>query len=263
MRVALVLVIAALVATAALAVVLTRVNTSPGGGAAPSPTSSVEQAAVGSLPASASLPSATEPVPAPQASAKPVVYVVQSGDTLSAIAVEFGVTVEEIVAANDLADPDVLTLGQELKIPLSDSSAQTEGSEPAATAETALATEPMPTPEGPTPTPPPTPTPGGPPLVEVGQVLGSGTLAAEVVVIRNRGGACSLEGWTLSNGEGDVYTFPAVVLYTNAEVRLHTVSGADTPADLHWGRAEASWLAGGLITLRDARGAVVDTYIVP
>lgn len=44
-------------------------------------------------------------------------YVVRSGDTLSAIAKRFDTTVARIARANDLADPDVLDIGQELTIP--------------------------------------------------------------------------------------------------------------------------------------------------
>jgi LysM repeat protein len=44
-------------------------------------------------------------------------YVVKSGDTLSAIAKEFDTTVRAIVRANDIADPDVIDVGQELIIP--------------------------------------------------------------------------------------------------------------------------------------------------
>jgi stage VI sporulation protein D len=44
-------------------------------------------------------------------------YVVQAGDTLSAIAERFGVTVDELVAANNLTDPNVLQVGQTLVIP--------------------------------------------------------------------------------------------------------------------------------------------------
>jgi lysozyme len=45
------------------------------------------------------------------------VYTVQLGDTLGAIAKQFGVSTESIVQANLLTDPDVLMVGQELKIP--------------------------------------------------------------------------------------------------------------------------------------------------
>lgn len=45
-------------------------------------------------------------------------YTVASGDTLSAIASKFGVTVEEIVSANGIADPNLIYVGQRLSIPI-------------------------------------------------------------------------------------------------------------------------------------------------
>ncbi|MDZ4768038.1 MAG: LysM peptidoglycan-binding domain-containing protein [Chloroflexota bacterium] len=45
------------------------------------------------------------------------IYIVQSGDVLGAIASRFGVSVRAIVAANNLANPDSLSIGQELIIP--------------------------------------------------------------------------------------------------------------------------------------------------
>ena len=44
-------------------------------------------------------------------------YVVQQGDTLGSLAEEFGTTVEEILAANGMTDPDSLQSGQTLLIP--------------------------------------------------------------------------------------------------------------------------------------------------
>jgi len=44
-------------------------------------------------------------------------YVVQPGDTLSGIAERFGVTEDELMAANDLQDRNRLFAGQELAIP--------------------------------------------------------------------------------------------------------------------------------------------------
>ncbi|MCH8814600.1 MAG: LysM peptidoglycan-binding domain-containing protein [Chloroflexi bacterium] len=44
-------------------------------------------------------------------------YVVQSGDTLFDLALEFDVTVDAIAAASGLASPDVLDIDQELTIP--------------------------------------------------------------------------------------------------------------------------------------------------
>ena len=51
------------------------------------------------------------------------IYVVQPGDTLSSLAEDFGTTVEEIMAANGLTDPNTLALGQVLIIPVAGSPA--------------------------------------------------------------------------------------------------------------------------------------------
>lgn len=75
-------------------------------------------------PATATRPLApTAPPPsgtpeAPASSDKPV-YVVQPGDTLSAIADRFGTTVEAIAAANDIQNPALIEVGQRLFIPTS------------------------------------------------------------------------------------------------------------------------------------------------
>ncbi len=50
------------------------------------------------------------------ASAGPTTYTVQPGDTLSKIAVKFGVTTKQLVAANDITNPDVLPVGKVLVI---------------------------------------------------------------------------------------------------------------------------------------------------
>lgn len=57
---------------------------------------------------------ASEVRPSPTVAA---LYTVQPGDTLSALAERFGSTVDELVAANGLTDPDALQPGQTLLIP--------------------------------------------------------------------------------------------------------------------------------------------------
>ncbi|HNP73772.1 MAG TPA: LysM peptidoglycan-binding domain-containing protein [Kouleothrix sp.] len=44
-------------------------------------------------------------------------YVVQPNDTLSKLAEDFGTTVEELMAANNLTDPNAIQVGQTLIIP--------------------------------------------------------------------------------------------------------------------------------------------------
>ncbi len=44
-------------------------------------------------------------------------YIVQQGDTLSQIAVAYGVNINDLMAANGISDPDTIFPGQELRIP--------------------------------------------------------------------------------------------------------------------------------------------------
>ncbi|HYO43144.1 MAG TPA: LysM domain-containing protein, partial [Candidatus Limnocylindrales bacterium] len=73
-------------------------------------------------------PSPTDP-PAPTVQ----VYVVAKGDTMSRIAKKFGVTVEELLAANpQIKNPDKIKIGDPITIPVpveDDSPAGVEGAE--------------------------------------------------------------------------------------------------------------------------------------
>ena len=60
---------------------------------------------------------APEPEPEPETAPEPVVYVVQSGDTLLAIARKFGVTTTQIIEANSISNPNRISVGQRLVIP--------------------------------------------------------------------------------------------------------------------------------------------------
>ena len=83
----------------------TRPTASPS--ATPSPRSSASSRASSPTP-----PAATA---TPQGT--PHVYVAQKGDSLSRIAARFGVTIEALMAANGLANPNVVNIGQVLVIP--------------------------------------------------------------------------------------------------------------------------------------------------
>ena len=59
----------------------------------------------------------TTPTP-PPIPATPDEYVVQAGDTLRSIAEEFGITVDDLIGANDLEDADLIRTGSTLLIPI-------------------------------------------------------------------------------------------------------------------------------------------------
>jgi len=86
--------------------------------------------------------------PPPTAPSAPFVYVVRANDTLWGISIQFGTTVADLVAANQIGDPSFIRIGQALVIP-----------------QTALETPP----QAPPPPPAPAPAPPPPPLVHVVQ----------------------------------------------------------------------------------------------
>jgi LysM repeat protein len=78
----------------------------------------------GNGPASSASPTASTPIvatsPSPTIAAAPTqqVYIIKSKDTLSKVAKAFGITLEELLAANpEITNPDRISLGQQIVIP--------------------------------------------------------------------------------------------------------------------------------------------------
>ncbi|MCS7286833.1 MAG: LysM peptidoglycan-binding domain-containing protein [Anaerolineae bacterium] len=62
-------------------------------------------------------PQQPEPTPTPLPAQGYINYTVKWGDTLESIAYRFGTTVEELVRINNLANPNLIYIGQVLKVP--------------------------------------------------------------------------------------------------------------------------------------------------
>ena len=64
-------------------------------------------------------PVVVEPPPPPPVTTvtEPLIYTVQQGDTLFSIATQFGVTVDELIEFNNIANPDVIFVDDTLTIP--------------------------------------------------------------------------------------------------------------------------------------------------
>jgi LysM repeat protein len=64
------------------------------------------------------VPATPSDTPTPTVTPTPIIYSIKKGDTLLAIARQFGVTVQAIQELNGIADPRRLQIGQEIMIPL-------------------------------------------------------------------------------------------------------------------------------------------------
>jgi LysM repeat protein len=225
------------VVVSALTVILVLALWSPGVTVQPptaTPTLPAQAVAASAVPTSTAT---TRPSPTPHT------YTVQSGDTMAAIALDLGVSMEALMAANGLTDPDTLSAGQVLQVP----SVESEAGEQAT---------PLPT------SPPATQAAADESDVEIRGVVSPGNLEEEAVRLLNSGGVANMAGWTLEDGRGNSYTFPSFTLH-NGAVSVHTSGGTDTVIDLYWGQPEAVWLPGITISLRNAAGEVQSTFNVP
>jgi LysM repeat protein len=183
----------------------------------------------------------------------PTVYVVQSGDTLGSISTQFDVPIDDIMAANELSNPDVLFVGQELTIPIGGLATPT----PPATATATVAVLPSPIATE--------PLIQGEVEIEITQVVGVGQLTEEAVSISNQGSRpAALLNWRLTDAEGHIYTFGQVTLFGDgAAIVVHTESGQDSSSDLFWGQEQPIWQSGETVTLQDAEGTTQATYFIP
>jgi hypothetical protein len=176
---------------------------------------------------------------------------------LGNIASRFEVDLEELIAANDLPDPNVLEVGQEIIIPGG------SGLIPTATplpdeAEDVASTE---LPLDPTAT---FAQVTGNPEVEIESVVGAGDVNSERVMLRRTGtGDLPLAGWQILEESGKVYVFPQLNLYEGGAVTLYTRAGQSTVVELFWGLDEPIWESGETVILLDNTGEVRATYRVP
>ncbi len=236
---------------------------------------------------------ATENTPA-----QPQNYVVQPGDTLSAIAEKYEVPLADLMTANGLTNQDFIQVGQTLIIPVKGVLTPTATFTPVPIpTDTPLPFDP-PTPlpsdaeippepaatVGPSPTPSLTPTPTSSPTprlptptvlptftpppfdqikVVISEVTGAGDLLQETLVILNQGAGTSLKDWKLEGSPLGVVTFPDIFLFSGGSIRIHTVAGENTASDVFLNQGEAAWPPGTTIILSNASNAEISRFKVP
>ncbi len=175
-------------------------------------------------------------------------YIVREGDTLGQIADKYKVSVETLLKANGLKDPNAISVGMAIYIPITPE-APPSGAKGTATPLAAT----------------PTLAPGAqPPSAVINSVIGIGDLTAERVFITRVGtGVLLLKDWRLTDEDGNVFVFPELALYEDGAINVWTTTGTVTPVDLYWGLATPLWRSGETATLSNERGEVVSTYTIP
>ncbi len=189
-------------------------------------------------------------------------YRVKDGDILGALAVQFNVSVEDLLAVNGLSDPNSIYAGQIIYIPTAP--LPTATLTPAPTKVSSVTPLPSTT-VTPGLTPTSTFTPAGQEAqVTIDNVIGAGVLDSEKVrLLRSGAGELSLAGWRLEDGVGNVYKFPQLTLYKDGAINLNTRSGQDTVVDLYWGLNRPIWQSGKTASLYDGENQLRSTYTIP
>lgn len=96
-------------------------------------------------------------------------------------------------------------------------------------------------------------------IVEVQLADGANDPNKEWVEIENQGfRTVYLQGYTLSNGNGEAFTFPDVALSPLRRVRVYTGAGADDEDALYWNASAPVWSEADEAVLLDASGNQVD-----
>jgi len=191
------------------------------------------------------IPSATitkTPSPTPE------IYTVQQDDTLFGIALELGIPMEDLMAANDISDPASLDVGQELIIPEVEGRIRpTETATPKPSSDSSSTEE----------------VDEGDPAVSIERVDATGDIDTEQIFLLNNGGVASMLNWTLDDGSGHVYLFPNFTLHNGGGVMVHVGSGTNMVADLYWGLNEPILSSGITLRLRDADGQLQSQWAIP
>lgn len=199
-------------------------------------------------------------------------HTVEEGDTVFGVAEVYGVNPFLMLEVNGFTEEtaflnigDVLVVpvegcAVEEIVPLIDESEAEVTEEPEATAEvTGEATEDADLTPSPTPTVTLAPT-AVDSEIEIVEVLRPGDVTAEGVRIRNNGRLVDVAGWTLSDADGNEFTFEELLIFSQSEHTVYTRAGDNVPVASYWGLEEAVWEPGDVVTLADETGDVQAVY---
>ncbi len=198
------------------------------------------------------IPPTDTPTPEPTIVLRP--YEIGPGETLGDIALQFEISVDQLLEINSLDNPDELVIGMVLFIPASHTG--TEAQQEDAPSESNPEAGPAAT-----QTAPPTPENS---TIRVVSIVGVDDLATEHIQIRSVSSeALPLEGWRIETNDGLVYIFPNITLFEYGAVDLYSRAGINSVVALYWGRSTPVFQSGDRAVIYDAEGNVQAVYSIP
>lgn len=187
------------------------------------------------------------------------IHTVASGEVLGAISEAYGVTVGELIEMNLMLDPefnpDFLSVGQELVVPVCGVPTPTIAPPTEIPTNTVVPTRNIPA-----PIPTATSLPPGTISVQIEGVISPGEINREAIEVVNLGSPVDLGHWTLRDEDDNEFEFPSFRLFASGGVRVYTRVGENTPIDLFWNLDEAVWEIGETVFLYDDEGELQDEF---
>ena len=184
---------------------------------------------------------------------------VQAGETLGGISLQYDISIEDIVGANEVLDPNQISVGQVIRIPNGASAVieavENENSAVAEQAQANIDLTQVPTIE----------VQIGESQLEIRSIEGVGNPISESFQLVNIGdNVVELGGWRIT-GDGDVdYVFDDRRLFGGgAGITIFSGSGENSVFDVYLNSVGSVWVSGEVITLYEPDGTVHTTTVVP
>jgi hypothetical protein len=101
-------------------------------------------------------------------------------------------------------------------------------------------------------------------VLQVENVFGAGDPERETVRLRRVGeGDLWLTGWQLRDEDGNIYSFPALMLNRDGAIEIYTRTGSDTAIQLFWGLDQSVWQNGEVVSIYDPAENLRASYKIP
>lgn len=100
--------------------------------------------------------------------------------------------------------------------------------------------------------------------VRIRKVIGAGDLEMEYVEIYNQSdGPLDLSDWQLTDENGNIYLFPALILNSEGAIKVYSKKGTNSVIELYWQADAPIWAPGETVILLDNRDNRIATYSIP